>query len=345
MGKKFLIGMSVLLNLIVFGVLGVIVVGQVLQPEMAPLLDQPFSSDEQNQIMAQFQMWQQRYEIRDDRILVPSEARHKLLGRLAYAQLLPQDTWLTLMEESGNIWMPESQREAQRLIVLQMELARSIEEFPGVENAKVFIILAGKRRLNNKTPTTSASVNLKLSPGAEATLKLGTAIAYFVSSAVNNMKQENVMVIADGQILTEIQKELQVHGDYQALKTRYEQYYREKIIAILEVSNALVQVDVTPHMDETAPELNTAKNPIVEGGISDITMMVCYPESYFVELAELKTTDQTLPTEDEVQAIISLEIPQIRKNILGAIGLEDNQGNRARVVVSTYWDISFPIRN
>ena len=41
MGKKLLIGMSFLLNLIVFGVLGVIVVGNTLQPEMVPLFDHP----------------------------------------------------------------------------------------------------------------------------------------------------------------------------------------------------------------------------------------------------------------------------------------------------------------
>ncbi|KPK76469.1 MAG: hypothetical protein AMJ79_06615, partial [Phycisphaerae bacterium SM23_30] len=355
------------------------------QRVMVPLLNQPFTDEERQRIIDQFEDWQQRYDVSGDRILVPTDDRRRLIGRLGYAQLLPDDTslgWASLLEESS-IWEPTEQRETKNLIVLQTMLAQAIEEeFPGVESAKVFINKAEKRRVSNVMPMASASVIVTLSGGEEATSRLGTAIADFVSGANQNMKRENVSVIANGQKLKVIPVGEQAPSEYWESKTRYEQYFRGKIISILEVDNALVQVDVKPQLDETEqiivsipneesgkswlpaiqtssseqsssntppaqgpgiaanvgsgggsgagagrsetteqsettrqafPGSETVKTRKAPGGITDITVTVLYPKTFFKQIARQRAEDKEAePTDEVVQAQIDLETPELR---------------------------------
>ncbi len=101
--KKLLIGLSILLNLIIFGILVAVAITIALQPDMVPLLSQPISENAQQQISIQLQVWQQRYEIRDSRIVVPLKDHKELLGKLDFNGLLDEpDTYTLTIDKSGD---------------------------------------------------------------------------------------------------------------------------------------------------------------------------------------------------------------------------------------------------
>ena len=95
MGKKLLIGMSFLLNLIVFGVLGVVVVGNTLQPEMIPLLNQSITADEQCQLTAPFMEQEQNFPSSENRIVAPPRDRRQLSTNLDNTLTPPEDSITT----------------------------------------------------------------------------------------------------------------------------------------------------------------------------------------------------------------------------------------------------------
>lgn len=213
---------------------------------MVPLLNQSFSEVELQQIVQKLDSWQEEYAIKGDRIIVPQSRQKTLLAKLAYAEVLPQDTstgWSSLLEDS-DIWTPDSVRENKKKIILQKMLALSIAEWPGLAKAEVFINEGSQRRLNNITPAASASVTIQMQDGKTATRKLASAIASLVSGSVNRLKRENVKVIADGSLITVKPEGEGFSSDYLEQKRQWEELLRKKILNALPVKNALVVVDV-----------------------------------------------------------------------------------------------------
>ncbi|MBN2374900.1 MAG: hypothetical protein JXD22_00765 [Sedimentisphaerales bacterium] len=228
-------------------------VGYVSDQEMAPLLNQSFSESEKSRILDKLEGWDQKYQVKGDRIMVPKTEVRSLIARLGFAGLLPEDTsggWSLLLEDS-DIWVPESVRQDKRLIALQTELASCIAQWPGVEKAQVIINHGGKRRLNNTTPVASASVMVQLSNGGQSARALAMSIGQFVSSANNRMKPENVKVVVDGKLISTPAPDEQIGGEFMHIKTTMEHYYRDKIIGVLGIANAMVQVDITPQTTST----------------------------------------------------------------------------------------------
>ncbi|MBN1846424.1 MAG: hypothetical protein JW810_12115 [Sedimentisphaerales bacterium] len=232
------------------------------QREMVPLLDQPFAENTRQRIVTTLEGWDQSYQLKGDRILVPKTDQKKLLARLAYAGMLPEDTsigWSILLEDS-DIWTPEYVRQTKKLIIKQTELARIIAQFPGVEKAQVIINEAGKRRLSNVQPTASASVMLQLAPTEQPTRRLALSVAEFVSAANSRMKRSDVKVVANGELIPIPAEGEEMSADYWRLKASAEREYRQKILGILPVANALVQVDVTLLNTETKTETTKYAN-------------------------------------------------------------------------------------
>jgi flagellar biosynthesis/type III secretory pathway M-ring protein FliF/YscJ len=244
------------------------------QRETVPLLNQDFAEADLNRIVNKLDGWDEKYQIKGGKILVEKSRQRQLLARLAYAESLPRDTsmgWSDLLENS-DIWTPESVRENRKLIVMQMMLARAIEDgWPEVEKAEIFINKGSQRVLSSVQPMASASVMIKMRPGGSASGRLAESIAAFISSANNQMKRENVKVIVDGKLVAVVPEGEQISGDYIAMKTQYEQHFREKILNALPISDALVEVDVTLETTSTvmqqtqySPEGEGSWNPPVE---------------------------------------------------------------------------------
>ncbi|MCP4708602.1 MAG: hypothetical protein GY869_08265 [Planctomycetes bacterium] len=219
---------------------------------MTPLLPMSFSEDDIKQIEMQFGDWRQKYRVRGDQILVPSEDRQTLVGRLGYEQLLPDDTsegWLTLLGNNGGVFESSKQQQTRNLIIKQMQLASCLKNFPGISQAEVFINPPSERR-TFPTPPASAAVRLTLTTKGKEDANLGNTVAGFVSSANKMMKRENVTVVADNHQLQVTPVGQQNPGSYLEVKTDWEQHYQVKIVNALDGVGPIVIAEVEPELDQ-----------------------------------------------------------------------------------------------
>ena len=243
------------------------------QREMVPLFDQSFTEVQLRPIVNKLEGWGEDYLLKGDRILVLKSRQISLIGRLNYANVLPEDTamgWSSLLEDV-DFMTPAFVHEDRKLIKMQQMLGQAIAEMPGVESAKVFINQGSKRRLSNLTPNASASVMITMSSAESDTRKLATSIAAFVSGAVNRMKREDVTVTIGGKLFTIAPVGEQMDSEYLALKATHEQHYRQKILDALNIADTLVQVDATPQITKTRttkseilPEEEGSWNPVID---------------------------------------------------------------------------------
>ncbi len=94
---------------------------------------------------------------------------------------------------------------AQRLNyqrALEGELARTIRELSGVEQARVHVVIPQPTLYTDAQKPTTASVVLKLKPGAKLEEKEIRAMVHLVASSVEGLKPENVTVVdTNGQLL------------------------------------------------------------------------------------------------------------------------------------------------
>lgn len=239
------------------------------QREMVALLDQPMDAASQNRILQKLETWNEKYELKGETILVPKSRQRKIYAMLIYAGALPEDTSVGFMSllEDADIFTPESVRDDKRLVVKQVELGKILEMMPGVASAKVIINPGGKRMLNNITPVSSAMVTVQMEPGAGATKKLALAIAEGVSAASGRMKREDVKVIMDGKVMPIAPAGEDISSDYLDEKVKLEQYFRDKVMAVLPTANALVQVDVQPRLTKSTVQ-KTMIAPLDEGSLA-----------------------------------------------------------------------------
>ncbi len=231
--------------------------------EMVPLLNQTFKDSELSRIQQELDKYDDNYEIKGSKIYVQKSQQRKILARLTYAEALPQDIsvgWNSLLA-GDDIWMPESSRETKKKIILQQELARTISSWPGVRKAEVFINEGGKRRISNILPAASASVSITTDGGGGSLRKLASSAATLVASANNRMKRDNVQVIINGSHVPVATEGQEVAGEYMEEMAKWEDHYRNKILDVLPMRGALVQVDIkldttsrTREMQKVAPE-------------------------------------------------------------------------------------------
>jgi flagellar biosynthesis/type III secretory pathway M-ring protein FliF/YscJ len=236
------------------------------QREMVPLLDQPLEKAAQARILQKLETWDEKYELKGEIILVPKSRQRKIYSMLAYSGALPEDTSIGFMSllDDTDIFTPETVRDDKRLVVKQVMLGQMIEMWPGVESAKVIINPAAQRRLNNIAPVASASVTVKMRSGDVSSKKLAMSVAEFVSGANARMRREDVKVIVDGKVMGIAPTGEDISSDYLDEKVKLEQYFRDKIVDVLPVQNALVQVDVQPRT--TKSTVQTTKIALPDEG-------------------------------------------------------------------------------
>lgn len=229
--------------------------------ELVPLFRRDIPEDKLNRIVDQLEAWEEQYTTKGQRLLVPKSRQKKIIARLAYKELLPDDTsesWSFILEDS-DAFVPDSVRENRNLVILQMALARSIVDgWPQVQDAEVFINKGSQRRLNNITPVASASVSINLVSGRSPSRKDASAIAAFVSGAVNRLKRENVQVVMNGKLVPVTASGDGLDNEYLEVKAKNEDYYRNKIINALPPGiSAIVEVDVTLQTTDTQKHTRT----------------------------------------------------------------------------------------
>jgi flagellar M-ring protein FliF len=94
-------------------------------------------------------------------------------------------------------------RRIQLIRAISGELSRTITRIEAVDDARVQIVLPETRLFATSVAPVTASVMLRLRPGAELTPEKIKGIVYLVASSVENLQPENITVIDDtGRILT-----------------------------------------------------------------------------------------------------------------------------------------------
>ncbi|MBN1436472.1 MAG: hypothetical protein JW936_05305 [Sedimentisphaerales bacterium] len=237
---------------LVIGLLIVIMVGAVwwmvsysATREMVPLLNQSFNEDEMARIVNKLDGWMVDYEIRGDMLFVPKSESRALLYRLTAEQVMPEDTsigWSYLVENT-DLLVSSAVHQDRRLVVLQSELARMISNGPGVRSAQVIINPGSDRRVGNIAPPASASVTIEMASRGSGNRRTALTAAAIVAGAVNRVRRENVTVVIDDVLYPIAAEGTEISSEYLEEKTRYENSFRDKIIAALGIPNVLVQVD------------------------------------------------------------------------------------------------------
>ncbi len=127
-------------------------------------------------------------------ILVPAAQVPDVRLQLAAAGLPQNGGWgLELFSQPGLIVTDFAQRvNYQR--ALEGELGRTIGRLEGVEQARVHLVLPRPSPFTERSQPASASVVLKLRPGARLGDEQVRAVTYLVSGAVEGLKPENVTV-------------------------------------------------------------------------------------------------------------------------------------------------------
>lgn len=233
--------------------------------EKMPLLNQSFTEEVQGKIIQKLDSIDEPYEIKDNRIMVLRKNQKKLLATLWYEELLPEDTsmgWQSLLSDSSP-WSTTQARDQQYIITLQMELARTIKNFPGVDKAEVFINKGDKRRLNNTTPEASASVSIEMAGNSTANRKkLATSIAALVCSANNRMKRENINVLIDGDLVPVVAQGQEFSTEYIEQLGQWEKIFRDKIAEVMPASSKIqvaLKLQTTNTVSDTTKYLPDGK--------------------------------------------------------------------------------------
>ncbi len=223
---------------------------------------------------------------------------------------------------------------------LQGELARTIEEFPEVEVARVQISIPKQSLFVTQSQPPKASVVLKLKPGDSLNMNQLKGIVYLVASAVPRLNNNDVTVVdTAGDILFQqgmnqqnnLAKLTQAQLAYQH---QLEAYYKQKIQSMLDAAlgpgKAVARVSADINFDkvdtsenrydpdnvairsqqkivETTKDSSTSGIPGVKGGLANkLQGNINQTSGPFLRQKQEETTNY--------------EITQIKKQVTGATG-------------------------
>ncbi|RKD34432.1 flagellar basal-body MS-ring/collar protein FliF [Thermohalobacter berrensis] len=137
-------------------------------------------------------------------ILVPKGMKNKIKIELA-SEGLPKEGYSFLDAINSTSWTMTDYEKKQRLkLALQSELASTISEINGIEDAKVYIDIPEESGyILNEDTNAKASVFVKLAKGIPLSNAKVSAIKNLVAGAIKGMSIDNVTIIDDsGSLLT-----------------------------------------------------------------------------------------------------------------------------------------------
>lgn len=145
------------------------------------------------------------YEIRENgkAIAVPKEKADQARLGLAEENLPAGGVVGWEIFDESKLGATDFDRRIQLIRAISGELSRTIRRIEAVEDARVQIVLPETRLFAETVIPVTASVMLRLKPGAELSAAKINGIVHLVASSVENLQTENVTVIDDtGRILT-----------------------------------------------------------------------------------------------------------------------------------------------
>ena len=167
--------------------------------EMEPLLDQGFQPNDISAITGKLQGKGIPFDVQGDRILVAAERKWEALADIAYAKLLPRNSFAGFDEMLGKLkpWASPSERDAMYNHAREGMCTQIIQRWAGVEHAAVMITAAERRSIGQKAEAT-ATVDITMANGDEPDKRLIEAAAATVAGSTPGMQAKNVMVVVNG---------------------------------------------------------------------------------------------------------------------------------------------------
>lgn len=168
--------------------------------------------------------------------------------------------------DQNNLGMSEFQQKLNFKRALEGELTKTILEIQAIEQAKVNIVLPEKNVFKEEEKPTTASVVVKLKPGAMLNKGNILAIINLVSHSVEGLTPENVAVLDDrGRLLSRDFNEndplVSVSTKQYEVKTQVENYLSQKAQTLLDnvlgMGNSYVTVNVDLNFDQVEKELKS----------------------------------------------------------------------------------------
>ncbi len=164
---------------------------------MVPLLDQPMSAEEVAPIRQRLEAMGIAHKSENGVLLVPADQEYQLRAQLAQAQVLPRDISLgftRLIEKNMSPWQDLTEKDWLRGVALGNELARTLQGFEGIEDARVFLDRTVKRTIGQPPVVPTASVFVKPAAGVQLSRERVFAMANMVSAAVGGLDVTKVRV-------------------------------------------------------------------------------------------------------------------------------------------------------
>ncbi|WP_418179705.1 flagellar basal-body MS-ring/collar protein FliF [Aliarcobacter lanthieri] len=154
--------------------------------------------------------------------------------------------------EKSSLGTTNFENKVKYLRALEGELSKSLESLSGVLKASVKIAIPKETIFTEKKSDTTASAVITLKQGIFLTQKQVDGIKNFISSAVPDLKSENIQLIDQDGNLLEVSAE-EVNTQKSTIQTKFkdrvENDYEQKIITLLEpvvgVGRVVAKVNVT----------------------------------------------------------------------------------------------------
>lgn len=178
------------------------------------------------------------YQVVGTSIRVPQDKVHTTRIQLM-AKGMPKNSGVGFeIFDKPTFGMSDFQQQANYLRALQGELARTIAEFDGIDEAKVMIVKPENRLLIDPSKKTTASVFVKLSGMSHLEPSTVNSIRAFVANSVEGLRPNNVSVSDNlGNLLADNSEEGSLGAltsSQLAMRRNVENYLADKVKTMLE---------------------------------------------------------------------------------------------------------------
>jgi len=165
------------------------------RPDLVPLFTDLESKDA-GEIVGKLKEMKVNHEIaaNGSAIMVQSKDVYRIRLELA-SQGLPRGNKGFEIFEQSKFGATEFQNKVNLVQALQGELARTIEQMPEVEKARVHIVLSEDSLYKKNEKPATASIMLKLRPSSQLTKEQIKGVVNLVAHSIQGLKAENVTVI------------------------------------------------------------------------------------------------------------------------------------------------------
>lgn len=134
------------------------------------------------------------FMVENDTIKVPEENVSELRLELA-PQLTSGSKGYKLLEDTSAFGMTDSERNLKYKMALEGELAKTIQSFPEVKQATVFLVMQEDSNFFRPSEPSQASVKMELKPGKNITKEQTKAIISLLTGSVKNLQKEDVKIV------------------------------------------------------------------------------------------------------------------------------------------------------